>query len=274
MQQRGFTLIELSVVLVIVGLMAGGILAGQQMIASTQLRSIAADLTRYENAVSIFRDKYDALPGDMPNATNSWGIAAGSGNDATCKNFVSTGLGTCNGNGDGLIEPTSTSITDYSESTRAWQHLKNAGLVEGTFVGTTNGVHYNDMTTRVVPPSRLRRNGFQFFTLSKADVGWTGSVEGSAKLRVIRVAAPQAASGSYPPRLNNTSLSPFEVYSIDIKLDDNQPGVGRIFAVIAIEKGEVPGTGDDNCYTTNNATTATYNAAKGRYVCMLHYSMQ
>ena len=62
--QPGFSLVELSIVLVILGLLTGGILAGQSLIRAAELRSISTDYSRYIAAVQAFRDKYFALPGD------------------------------------------------------------------------------------------------------------------------------------------------------------------------------------------------------------------
>ena len=68
-QQRGFTLIELSIVIVIIGLIAGGILVGKDMIRAAEIRAIATELQHYRAAVKTFEATYDALPGDMTNAT-------------------------------------------------------------------------------------------------------------------------------------------------------------------------------------------------------------
>ena len=71
--QRGFSLVELSIVLVILGLLTGGILAGQSLIRASELRAVSTEFQRYVAAVNTFRDKYFMLPGDMSNATAFWG---------------------------------------------------------------------------------------------------------------------------------------------------------------------------------------------------------
>ena len=65
---KGFSLVELSIVLVILGLLIGGILTGQSLIRAAELRSVTTQYQGYVTAVNTFRDKYFALPGDMPNA--------------------------------------------------------------------------------------------------------------------------------------------------------------------------------------------------------------
>src|SRR5438552_4058186 len=87
--RQAFSLVELSIVLVILGLLVGGILSGQSLIRAAELRSVTTEFSRYLAAVQSFKDKYFALPGDMANATAFWGIAGGTGSDATCLSTVS-----------------------------------------------------------------------------------------------------------------------------------------------------------------------------------------
>lgn len=68
--RRGFTLIELAIVLVIIGLVVGSVLVGRDLIHVAMLRAQISDLIKYETAVRTFQGKYNALPGDMANATS------------------------------------------------------------------------------------------------------------------------------------------------------------------------------------------------------------
>ena len=77
--RAGFTLIELSIVLVIIGLVVGGIFVGKELVRASQLNSVLRDLDKYNSAVLTFKDKYGHLPGDIPNATQFWGSAGGAG---------------------------------------------------------------------------------------------------------------------------------------------------------------------------------------------------
>ena len=67
---RGFTLVELSVVVVVIALLVGTILVGQTMIRGSELQGIITDYTKYQTAVEDFRKQYKALPGDMIDATD------------------------------------------------------------------------------------------------------------------------------------------------------------------------------------------------------------
>src|SRR3569833_2534544 len=118
--QRGFTLVELSIVLVILGLLVGGVLTGQSLIRAAELRSVTTQEQRYVTAVQTFRDKYFALPGDMTNATAYWGTATACPGDYPSPAATSA---TCNGDGDVQI---------FSRETfRFCQQLANAGLGGG-----------------------------------------------------------------------------------------------------------------------------------------------
>lgn len=136
MHRRGFSLIELSIVLVILGLLVGGILAGKSLIHASELRKVTTDFSRYETAVHGFRDRYFSLPGDISSASKIWGAGdGGTGNTVTCFNAILTGTATCNGNGDGTIIGATTQVHEIHH---AWQHLTNAGLIEGQYTGSAS----------------------------------------------------------------------------------------------------------------------------------------
>ena len=133
---NAFSLVELSIVLVILGLLTGGILAGQNLIRASELRAVITEFQNYNTAVNTFRDKYFALPGDMRNATAFWGDQA-TGTESCSDGSVPDGTpGTCNGDGNGNI----TSAAGVIEYLRFWQHLSLSGLIEGSYTGYTEPV--------------------------------------------------------------------------------------------------------------------------------------
>ncbi|MFZ4542239.1 MAG: type II secretion system protein [Rickettsiales bacterium] len=127
--RRAFTLVELSIVLVIVGLLIGGILVGQTLIHAGELRRETVTIDQIKTGLLAFKDKYMGLPGDISNATQFWGAADGNdGLGTDCYIAVGAGTSTCNGNGDGLLE-------QGTENYRMWQQLVVAGFFKGTFTG-------------------------------------------------------------------------------------------------------------------------------------------
>lgn len=124
-RERGFTLVELSIVLVIIGLLIGAVLKGQELIDSARQKSQMAQLQSYRTATNIFQDRYVALPGDISDATTKIGTTV-------------AGVTVGNGDGDGIIEGTSLAGTGATgEAGQYWLHLLGAELISGT--GQTSG---------------------------------------------------------------------------------------------------------------------------------------
>ncbi len=112
--QRGFTLVEIAIVLVIIGLLLTGILKGQELITSARVRNLSNQIEGIKAAYFGFQDRYRALPGDF-NLGNPQipEVAAGA-----------------NGDGDGQIEAGGA----INESIAAWDHLSHAGFINGTYI--------------------------------------------------------------------------------------------------------------------------------------------
>jgi len=109
--QSGFTLIEIAIVLVIIGLLLGGILKGQELINSAKVKNLATDFKNIPVYIYGYQDKYKALPGDDKAATTH--VAA-----------------TTNGDGSGIINGVWNAAT--GESFNFWQHVRLGGLAPGT----------------------------------------------------------------------------------------------------------------------------------------------
>jgi prepilin-type N-terminal cleavage/methylation domain-containing protein len=108
--ERGFTLVELAIVMVVIGLMIGAVLKGQAMIDDAKQKRLVNDLQGISAAYFSYYDKYNAIAGDDVNA-HGWALTNGGGN------------------GDGLIEGNVGTPTDESQD--AWQALRYAGLFSG-----------------------------------------------------------------------------------------------------------------------------------------------
>lgn len=220
LSNRGFSLVELSIVLVVLGLLVGGVLSGQALIRASQLRSISSDYSKYITATQTFRDKYFALPGDMTNATAFWGDQA-TGTSACASASTADGTpGTCNGNGNGEINP-----GVFNEWYRAWQHLAMAGLIEGSYLGIGVGWDYAAVAGRDVPSSKISPAGFTFLwtTQSGGNAQFGNAILPDVSFNWIMFSQPFNSSQVAEPL-----LTPEEAWNIDTKMDDGKPFQGII----------------------------------------------
>ncbi len=118
-QQTGFTLIELAIVLVIIGLLLGGVLKGQELINSAKVKNMASDFKNIQVYIYGYQDKFKALPGD----------------DSAVASHVTGGTPATNGtHGNGVIDGAWNTTTDGDESCVFWQHVRLAGLAPGVTV--------------------------------------------------------------------------------------------------------------------------------------------
>jgi len=257
---RGFSLIELSIVLVILGLLTGGILSGQALIRAAEIRSVSTDISRYRAAIYTFRDKYMGVPGDITNATAFWG--AKHADLATCLTAPVDGTKTCNGNGSGNYNYAS--ILLQREGFLAWQHLANAGLIEGTYSGIQGPAGALDAVIGVnVPRSRVSQGGYTL-TYAPTFSGHSSWFDGSFETDVISFGADPDPTYQY--QTNSAILKPEEAWNIDTKSDDGSPVTGIIVA------SKKDSAARPNC-TTANDKTALYNVSDSGIWCYLNISM-
>jgi len=218
MKRQGFSLLELSIVLVIIGLIAGGIVAGSSMIRGAEMRALITEFGQYQTSVNTFRDKYLGYPGELKNATAFWG-EMGDAAAGACPVTQGTGTETCDGDGNGQIDAHSTANERYT----FWQHLANAGLISGTYSGV-QGSDSNDTLPGVnAPESKLSGSGWHAAYLgTSSGVGAFTVVDyGNA----LYFGAKQLAQPTYDP-----ALKPEELWNLDTKIDDGKPGKGKVIA--------------------------------------------
>lgn len=128
--QSGFTLIEIAIVLVIIGLLLGGVLKGQELINSARVKNLATDFKNIPVFIYGYQDKYRALPGDDACAYTA--PAAGSAPAcATGHMDAPTANAVANGDGNGVISGAWTDTASGSEAYDFWQHVRQAGLAPG-----------------------------------------------------------------------------------------------------------------------------------------------
>jgi prepilin-type N-terminal cleavage/methylation domain-containing protein len=110
---KAFTLLELAIVLVLIGLIIGAIIKGSALLDSAKTKKIITALNETNHSVTFYLDRYDQLPGDDPKA-DKW-----FGDDA----YI--------GNGDNNITGWWWSNNPNSESYGFWQHLRMANIIKG-----------------------------------------------------------------------------------------------------------------------------------------------
>ena len=234
-----FTLIEMSIMLVIIGLLVGGVLIGQYLIQVVQLNAAVTDANRFGIAAMTFRDKYQALPGDMNNAADIWGAAdGGDGLGSDCGDVESETL-TCNGDGSGLINVLINN--GGHEKLRAWQQLANAGMIAGSYTGApTAGIAYVGTQW---PAARYKPAGYEMHGPLNLYIRGTG--------HLIKIGARSTIDTT---GLNGGFLTPIEAWSLDQKMDNGLSDSGNL---LALDSNDVAG-----CVTNGSVyalgTTGSY----------------
>lgn len=259
---RGFTLLEVAIVLAIIGLITGGVLIGTNLIRAAELRQIRGGSEMYIVAARQFSGQYNALPGDMDNATSIWGAKAGGTADglvAACYTYFDTSQtptsATCNGNGNNRIQHNAASGNDFFELWQTWQHLSNAGMIDGIYTGQGKG--NTGFDNRVAVPGLNAPEGSVaggVFTLR-----WWGTA----------VSVAQLFDGEYGNTLmigrtsdaDDPFLSAADMATIDDKSDDGKPGTGTIRAY---KNSYRP-----NCATSNDPNGATYDVDNEENGCTM-----
>jgi len=252
----GFTLIELSIVLVIIGLIVGGILVGQDLIKAAEVRAQITQIEKYNQAVNTFRAKFNALPGDMDVGTaNQFGFTVGT----TCNG----GIGWRDGNG--LIDgwPGGNPLVQAGGETGLfWQDISSAvagNLIDGQFpnsgaaaVNCTAGINLSTTSGTTflgdyMPLAKIGHGTF-IYVYETSGFNWYGVSAGTG-----------TAGGLFS---SNATIPVFQTYNMDKKVDDGLPTTGAVQAAYVNGSTSIVQTAPN---AASDTTTSCYNTTSNTY---------
>jgi len=241
-KKSAFSLIELSIVLIVIGLLVAGVTGGASLIKSSELRSVMSEARGYSVAVSGFFSQFNALPGDFSTslgtpANGATALTGGTGdNDDTIDycNSCSSTAGTLTG----------------SESTIAWYHLKQSGAVDSVITYASAGTAQAAQTN--FPASKIKAAGwvFDYNTTSEQNVV------------VLTGSLAAAASGATPVNAGTATalaagvITPADGLSVDSKIDDGVANTGKVRGI------------GSKC-----SSSGTYTVTSGDKDCALSYQI-
>lgn len=272
----GFTLIELSIVLVIIGLIIGGIIIGQEMISAAQARAQVTQIDKFNTAVNTFYDKYGGLPGDLAlKLANQFGFAT-----TNCLGDGSSPYGARNGNG--VIE--GNGVSGYisalmGENLLFWTDLSTAGYIPGAFPG--GGAGPAQCYASSLNLSLTAGPNYVGDWLPAAEIGGRGTfvhVYGIGGINWYLLAQIPSFSSTSSVVVSYPMLPVSQAYNIDKKVDDGIPTTGNIQAVyLNTWPVPAPNAATDSATTCYNTTGPSYSVGYNggsNPNCALSFRMQ
>lgn len=232
--QKGFTLVELAIVMTIIGLLIGGILKGQELMENARVTSTVAQVKSYEAAVTTFRDTFNAIPGDMPLAQNRIaGCTAACNPSAATAGDSVVGLQAWAANWNAQVTNPLNNVaptTANGETQLFWTHLLKADLIAGITdipLRTAGVLAWGESH----PAARIgggfvagNANGApELGSTGGAGTGITGLV-----LLIQQAVATNPVGGTGTTGQGVSPMTPARAAQIDRRIDDGRPNSGYV----------------------------------------------
>ncbi len=256
----GFTLIEMSIVLAIIGLIVGGILVGRDLIRSAGVRAQVTQIEKFNQAANAFYGKYGYLPGDIP------------ANPAAQFGFASRGSYAGEGDGNGILEGVSANAASSNngllqatgETTMFWVDLSAVNMIEGTFntASANNPPAYciqptfiNGCTGRTASYLPAAKIGNGNFVYAYSLGSYAGSVYTSSAKNYFGISANNSMDNT--GAMNSVpAMTVQQAYGIDKKMDDGFPTSGNVIATYVTDPNYVTWPGVNTILGANPGTVA------------------
>jgi prepilin-type N-terminal cleavage/methylation domain-containing protein len=270
----GFSLTELSIVLLVIGLIVGGTSASVEIYNNAKIRQTISQLKEYKTAISGFQDKYGYKPGDLPNTATLTGVSDYGDGNGYVAGRTAWGSGFC--------------CNYLPEPRYVFNHLSAGGFVEGSYQTTAISGTISDpsgfgvTTLKIkeyvnVPGSAYTGGVYDYFIMSA--IATSGSTINDVILSQPLPEGEAIILGAIGPFYNTEGiLTPNQAYLIDSKMDDGLATSGNIFALngwtAQSDSSSVKCTSNSSTNMDNWANSATYNlttSASNKVACVLFY---
>jgi prepilin-type N-terminal cleavage/methylation domain-containing protein len=244
--KKGFSLVELSIVLLIIAAISTAIYVGTDLIENARENTIIADFQKFKLYTDQFKEKYDGYPGDLSDATTYFGEA-----------------NTNNGDGNNIVNR----LND--EKYLAWQHLAFAGYIEGPFTGNNTSETVQPAIGFDVPESPIAATPYLYQNYFEQYPG-PEYIQSNFNAAIIlsNYRVDQYDGGEFY-KFATPSISPISAYNIDSKMDDGIPTFGLIRGSKSVASSSLVA-----CYNYVGEESSTYLRSVDSKACALVYKLQ